>query len=50
MLGVTDKFLNVTDRIHLATAVELSEAALAVDVEARKLWDGLSEEQLSWCP
>ena len=50
MLGVTDKFLNFTDRIHLATTVELSEAALAVDAEAKKLWAGLSEEQLSWCP
>jgi hypothetical protein len=50
MLGVTEKFFSFTDRIHLATTVELSEAALAVDAEAKKLWAGLSEEQLSWCP
>jgi hypothetical protein len=50
MLGVTEKFFNFTDRIHLATTVELSEAALAVDAEARTLCDGLSEEQLSWRP
>jgi DinB superfamily len=50
MLGVTEKFFSFTDRIHLATTVELSEAALAVDAEAKNLWAGLSEEQLSWCP
>jgi hypothetical protein len=49
MLGVTDRFLNVADRIHLATTVELSEGSLAVDAEAKKLCAGLSEEQLSWC-
>jgi hypothetical protein len=50
MLGVTEKFFSFTDRIHLATTVELNEAALAVDADAKKLWAGLSEEQLSWCP
>jgi hypothetical protein len=50
MLGVTDRFLGVTDRIHLAKTVELSEAALAADVEARKLCAELGDEQLSWCP
>jgi hypothetical protein len=50
MLGVTEKFFNFADRIHLATTVELSEAALAVDAEARKLCAGLAEEQLSWRP
>jgi hypothetical protein len=50
MLGVTEKFFSFTDRIHLATTVELSEAALAVDAEAKRLWAGLSEEQLCWCP
>ena len=50
MLGVTEKFFNFTDRIHLAKTVELSETALAVDAEAKKLCAGLSEEQLSWCP
>ncbi len=50
MLGVTEKFFNFTDRIHLAKTVELSEAAFAVDAEAKKLCAGLSEEQLSWCP
>jgi hypothetical protein len=50
MLGVTDGLLDATDRIHLSKTVELSEAALAVDSEARKLCAGLSEEQLSWCP
>ncbi len=50
MLGVTDGFLNATDRIHLSKTVELSEAALAADSEAKKLCAGLSEEQLSWCP
>ena len=46
----THKFLQLADRIHLAKTVELSEATLAVDVEAKKLCAGLSEEQLSWCP
>jgi hypothetical protein len=50
MLGVTEKFFNFTDRIHLAKTIELSEAALSVDVEAKRLWAGLSEEQLCWCP
>ena len=50
MLGVTEKFFNFTDRIHLAKTVELSEAALVVDAEAKRLCAGLSEEQLSWCP
>ncbi len=50
MLGVIDSFPNTTDRIHLAKTVELSEAALAVDAEAKKLCAGLSEEQLAWCP
>jgi DinB superfamily len=48
MLGVTEKFFNFTDRIHLAKTIELSEAALSVDAEAKKLCAGLSEEQLSW--
>jgi hypothetical protein len=34
MLGVTEKFFSFTDRIHLATTVELSEAALAADAES----------------
>jgi len=50
MLGLTDRFLNATDRIPLAKTVELSEAALAVDSEARELCAGLSDEQLAWCP
>jgi DinB superfamily len=50
MLSVTDKVLSFTDRIHLAKTVELSEAALAVDVQAKKLCAGLSEQQLSWRP
>jgi hypothetical protein len=50
MLGVTYRFLAVTDQIHLAKTVELSEAALAIDSEAKQLCAGLSEEQLSWCP
>jgi hypothetical protein len=50
MLGATDRFLHVTDQVHLARTVELREAALAVDSEARQLCAGLSEEQLSWCP
>jgi hypothetical protein len=50
MLGVTEKFFSFTGRIHLATTVDLSEAALAVDSEAKKLCAGLSEEQLSWFP
>jgi DinB superfamily len=50
MLGMTEKFLSFTDRIHLASTIELSEAALAVDAEARKLCAGLSERQLSWSP
>jgi DinB superfamily len=50
MLGVTEKFFNFTDRIHLATTVELGEGAFAVDAEAKKLCDGLTEEQISWHP
>ena len=50
MLGVTGKLFSFADRTHLATTVELSEAALAVDAEAKRLWAGLREEQLSWCP
>lgn len=50
MPGVTEKFFNFTDRIHLPMIVELSEAALAVDAAAKRLCDGLSEEQLSWRP
>ena len=50
MLGVTEKFFNFTDRVPLAKTVELSDAALAVDAEAKKLCGGLSEEQLSWRP
>ncbi len=50
MLGVTEKFFSFTDWIHLATTTELSEAVLAVDAEAKKLFAGLTEEQLSWCP
>ena len=50
MLGAIENFFNFTDRVHLAKTVELSEAASAVDAEAKKLCDGLSEEQLSWCP
>jgi hypothetical protein len=45
MLGVTDRFLTVTDQIHLGKTVELSEAALSLDAEARKLCAGLSEER-----
>jgi DinB superfamily len=50
MLGVTDRFLDVTDRIHLAQTVELSEAALAVDSEAKRLCAGLSKKELCWSP
>ncbi len=50
MLGAADRFLNVAGRVHLARTVELSEAALAVDSEARQLCAGLSEEELSWSP
>ena len=50
MLGVSEKFFNFTDRVPLAKTVELSDAALATDAEARKLCAGLSEEQLSWRP
>jgi len=50
MAGVTDRFVNVTDRICVATTVELAEAALAVDFEAMRLCAGLSEEELSWRP
>ena len=50
MLGVTGKFFNFTDRVHLAKTVELSEAAFAVNAEAKELCAGLCEEQLSWCP
>ena len=44
MLGVSDRFFPLTDRIHSATTVELSEAALAVDAGITKLCAGLSEE------
>jgi len=45
---VTGRVLDFTDRIQLTKTVELAEAALAIDVEAKKLCAGLSEEQLSW--
>jgi len=50
MLGVTDRFLNATDQIQLGKTVELSEAALAVDCEAKRVCAGLSEEELCWRP
>jgi len=50
MPGVTEKFFDFTDRIHLAQTVELSDAALAVDAEAKSLCAGLSEDELSWHP
>ena len=49
MLGAAEKFFNFTDRICLAKTVELSQAALAVDAEAKSLCAGLTEKQLSWC-
>ena len=50
MLGATGRYLDFTDRLPLAKAVELAEAALAVDHEAKRLCAGLTEEQLSWNP
>ena len=50
MLGVTDSYLNVTNRMPLAQTVALSDAALTIDAEATRLCTGLSEEQLSWRP
>ncbi len=50
MLGVTDRFCEVTDQFPLANTVELNEAALAVDFEVKQLCAGLTEEQLSWRP
>ena len=50
MVGATDRFLNVTDQVHVSRTVELREAALAVDSDARQLCAGLTEEQLSWRP
>ncbi len=48
MLGVAGRFFDLTDRIHLAKTVELNEAALSIDAEARKLCAGLTEDQLNW--
>jgi len=50
MLGATGRVLDFTGGIPLAKTVELAEAALAVDVDANQLCDGLSEEQLAWRP
>ncbi len=50
MLGVTGRYFNFTDRSPLAKTVELAEAALAVDLEAKQLCAGLTHEQLSWNP
>ncbi len=50
MLGVTEKFFNLTDGIHLTKTVALSEATLTIDAEAKKICAGLTEEQLSWRP
>jgi hypothetical protein len=50
MLGVTGRFLDFTDGIQQAKTLELTDATLAVDVEAKRLCAGLSEKQLSWCP
>jgi hypothetical protein len=50
MLGATDGFLNFTDQVPLTKTVELSEAALVIDADAKTLCAGLSEEELSWRP
>ena len=50
MLGATGKYLDFTGRLALAKTVELTEAALAVDLEAKQLCAGLTEEQLAWKP
>ena len=48
MLSVTENFVYLPD--HRVRTVELREATVAVDMEAIDLYDGLSEEQLSWSP
>ncbi|WP_158752223.1 DinB family protein [Acidobacterium sp. S8] len=50
MFGATDRYLDFTDRVPVIKTVELTEAALAVDLEAKQLCAGLTEEQLSWSP
>jgi DinB superfamily len=50
MLGATGRYFDFTGRVPLAKTVELNEAALAVDLEAKQLCAGLTEEQLSWSP
>jgi hypothetical protein len=47
MLSVTESFVYPADR---AKTAELTEATLAIDLEAIGLCAGLSEEQLSWSP
>jgi DinB superfamily len=47
MLSVTENFVYLADRVKTA---ELTEATLAIDLEAIHLCAGLSEEQLSWSP
>ncbi|WP_114207296.1 DinB family protein [Acidisarcina polymorpha] len=50
MLGATGRYLDFTDRVPLAKTAELSEASLAVDLEAKQLCTGLTEEELTWRP
>ncbi len=50
MIGVADRFVDLTERVPLAKTVELAEASLMVDAEAAKLCAGLGEDQLSWSP
>jgi hypothetical protein len=50
MFGATGRYLDFTDRTPVANTVELTEGALAVELEAEQLCAGLTEEQLSWSP
>jgi hypothetical protein len=50
MLDMTGEVLDYADRIQLAKTVELADASLAVDDDARKICTGLNNEQLVWRP
>jgi DinB superfamily len=50
MLLTTDSYFNIPRQRLVARTVDLSQAMLAIDVEAERLCAGLSPEQLAWNP
>jgi hypothetical protein len=50
MVATTHRLFNLPGRVDLAKAVDLSEAMASIDLDAVRLFGGLSADQLSWCP